>query len=280
LGTRELLDQKFMLADSRQNILDIPARHLNFKYLVAEWLWVQFGHSDLASLVQYNSQMKRFSDDGIYLTGAYGPHIGGGWNRCVEKLRKDPASRQGVIQIPRPQIETIDEPCTLSLQFIIRSSALHCLATMRSSDMWLGMPYDVFTFTQIQNVMAGELGVGRGTFVLNAGSSHIYESDVPKILAVVNAVEARTQHTRDLPGRPPAWLDDVFVTQSREPIPSSVDRHNDPWVRFANVLTSPNWSTALYELSTSGSFMRPPNDPRVTFTAFDLESPSEPESHV
>ena len=247
-ATRELLDSNLLLGDSRQNILNIPARHLNFRYLVAEWLWVQFGHSDVATIAQYNTQLNRFSDDGVFFKGAYGPHVNGHWQRCLDKLQRDPNSRQAVIQIPRPLEDTKDEPCTLSLQFMIRFGALHCFATMRSSDIWLGLPYDVFTFTQLQNVMAGQLGVRRGSFSLNAGSSHVYERDIPKALALLRSTQSATEPTWDLPGRPPAWLDDVLRSKSLEPIPSSVDRVIDPWVPFANALTSPSWAGALWEL--------------------------------
>ena len=43
-----------------------------------------------------------------------------------------------------------DIPCTLSLQFFLREASdqlwLHTIATMRSNDAWLGVPYDTFNF--------------------------------------------------------------------------------------------------------------------------------------
>jgi hypothetical protein len=247
LATHEQLDYIVTLYPADDgNVLDIPARNLNYKFLVAEWLWVMFGHADVASIAQYNGVMRRFSDDGVFLTGAYGPHVSGGIHTVLRKLKEDPMTRQAVIQIPRPQIRTKDEPCTLSLQFILRNHELNCIATMRSSDIWLGMPYDVFTFTQIQNCLAGALGVERGFFSLHAGSSHLYALDdahADKVLDRPNhyARNQWTLYSPALPGLPPSWLDDVFRTQRAAWIPSDAE---EPWLSYAHAMCSPSWGEA------------------------------------
>jgi thymidylate synthase len=46
---------------------------------------------------------------------------------------------------------------------------------MRSNDIWMGFPYDVFSFTAMQCLMAMELGLGIGTYTHIAGSLHLYE---------------------------------------------------------------------------------------------------------
>lgn len=251
--TLETLDSKLTLLDSRYNLLDVPARHLGFRYAVAEWLWVAFGRSDVASILQYNPQLQHFTDDGIWFTGAYGPHINGGWHRLVEKLRGDPATRQAVVQIPRPQrMHTKDEPCTLSLQFINRNNLLHCIATMRSSDVWLGLPYDVFTFTMLQNSLSGELNLERGSFVLNAGSSHLYEHDLDRAATVVREINGdlgTTIKTPDLPGRPPAWLEDVLVSRDSSCIPTNAKTEKSVWLPFTYALLAQSNAGARYELT-------------------------------
>lgn len=238
--TQELLCRKFAFKDSRRNILDVPERDLNFRFMVAEWLWMMFGHSDVSSISQYNHVIKEFSDDGVWLTGAYGPHINAQRHSVLRKLKEDPATRQAVIEIPRPHRFTKDEPCTLSLQFLRRDGMLHLIATMRSSDIWLGIPYDVFTFTMLQNCMAGELGIKRGWFALNAGSAHIYERNVAAAQAAQRSPTGRSLTTVDLPGFPPSWLDSVLMTRD----PRYVPVPNSPWHPFAEVLLSPTRSAA------------------------------------
>jgi thymidylate synthase len=255
LATYEQLDANIVLGDARFNIIDVPERKLNFRFMVAEWLWMSFGHSDVATIARYNPRIAAFSDDGLTFTGAYGPHIGAQRPRVLDKLRKDPATRQAVIEIPRPYNAvgpTKDEPCTLSFQFLARAHELHCIATMRSSDAWLGLPYDVFNFTQLQAEVAGELGLACGWFSLRMGSSHLYESnahDAMRCLIPTTSLAAGTVRSPCLPGRPPAWLDDVLVTGSLTPVPSSeFVSDGSIWFAYALALVATTNALALHNL--------------------------------
>ena len=86
--------------------------------------------------------------------------------------------------MPRNTIEnpTNDLNCTVCLQFIVRDEKLYCTTYMRSNDLWLGFPYDVFQFTCIQIRMAMELGLDIGSYTHIAGSLHIYERDFEKAI--------------------------------------------------------------------------------------------------
>jgi thymidylate synthase len=254
-ATREILDAHLRF-DAQFNLLACPGRGLNYRFAVAEWLWMSFGRSDVSSLAQYNKVIAQFSDDGVFLTGAYGPHIRAQWQRTVDRLTADPDTRQAVIEIPRPRGATKDEPCTLSLQFLLRGGKLNLIATMRSSDVWLGVPYDLFSFTQLQNALAGQLGVGRGWCALNTGSSHLYERDVdkaaPLVRVDVSEPAASSLYLPDLPGRPPDWLEDVLVHREDAvngkrlalPIPDG------PWARYARALLAPT-SVAAFDALTA-----------------------------
>ena len=48
---------------------------------------------------------------------------------------------------------------------------------MRSNDIWMGLPYDVFSFTCMQILLAFKLGVGIGTYTHHAASLHLYKRD-------------------------------------------------------------------------------------------------------
>lgn len=173
--TREILNVTFEVENGLDNILVFPTRDLNYRFMVAEWLWILAGLDDVNVLASYNSVMRKFSDDGHILSGAYGPRIMPQMPYILGSLIKTD-TRQAVATIwtPSPK-DSKDIPCTISLQWLIRNQHLHCTVNMRSSDVWLGLPYDYFTFSQITNYVASCLGLKVGSITMNLASSHIYE---------------------------------------------------------------------------------------------------------
>jgi thymidylate synthase len=185
---KELLSTQVKIEDLRNNILTHPLRDLNYRFMVAEWLWIQSGRNDVAWVQRFNKNIAQFSDDGKIFRGAYGPRFLSQVYPVLALLRKDPDTRQAVIRIFDDSDlagVTKDVPCTLSLQLLLRGGKLHGVMTMRSNDLWLGFPYDCFNFSQLTNSMAGELGVETGSFTLQAGSSHIYEQDWHKVRDII-----------------------------------------------------------------------------------------------
>lgn len=45
---------------------------------------------------------------------------------------------------------------------------------MRSNDVYLGLPHDIFAFTMLQEIAAREIGVGLGSYLHSVGSMHLY----------------------------------------------------------------------------------------------------------
>lgn len=242
LRCAEMSGLSIYISDLRQNILVHPARHLNYRFMVAEWLWIALGRDDLEPLARYNSVMRNFSDDGQALAGAYGPRLFPQWPWVHQLLEDDPDTRQAVVSIwtPRPTVSK-DIPCTIALQFLQRDGRLNCIAAMRSSDAWLGLPYDVFCFSQLTNCLAGELGVEPGWLQLNLGSSHLYEEHWEKAAAVLqHADEGELLTSPSLPCHPPAWLHLPLDGHGMlEPKAAT------PWLPYAKVLYSQNSADAL-----------------------------------
>lgn len=210
-GTRERLGTRVWFP-IKNNIVLSGVRDLNYKFMIAEWLWIQTGREDVASLDQYNKEVKRFSDDGVIYNGAYGPRLASQWDYLLGTLRKDRDSRQAVAPIftPCPK-ESKDIPCTVAFQVFIRNEKLYAIMTMRSNDLFLGFPYDVYNFSQLANALAGELGVDTGDFCLQAGSSHVYDRDEEKVLQILREPFGYLSSPR-LPGlcRNPAILTNEF----------------------------------------------------------------------
>jgi thymidylate synthase len=175
MRTKELIAQQVTILDMQDNILTLKKRDLNFRFMVAEWLWIEAGANDVNFISRYNKNISQFSDDGVIFNGAYGPRLAPQWKYILESLSK-PDSRQAVATIwtPSPQASK-DIPCTVAFQFLSREGRLHMIATMRSSDAWLGLPYDIFNFSMIGNGIAGEMGLKPGSLTMQLGSLHLYE---------------------------------------------------------------------------------------------------------
>jgi len=241
IGTREITGVTLRVDDLRQNIIHHPVRNINYKFMVAEWLWMTFGRDDLATLTRYNGQMSRFSDDGKILAGAYGPRLTDQWDYVLSTLRNDPASRQAVATIWQPNPSpSKDIPCTISFQFLLREGHLNLIVTMRSSDAWLGVPYDCYSFTQLANCLAGELGVKTGFFQLQLGSSHLYDDNLEKAQALLADQPTSGLDSPQLPGWPPPVLEDVLVGADVLVSPA-LARY---WRDYTRVLRADTWREA------------------------------------
>ena len=169
-----------------------------FEFMVGEAFWILSGDNRVATIRPFSKMISRFSDDGARFRGAYGPKIQDQLSHVVQTLSNDPDSRQAVINIWRENpAASKDVPCTLSAQFFIRDRKIHCADTMRSSDAWLGWPFDIFNFSMLSALVASEINDYRwrqgqkplvdklGTLRLTAGSQHVYERNFEKILRIL-----------------------------------------------------------------------------------------------
>lgn len=185
--TNELLGVSLKLLSPQCNLLLSPARKLNYHFMVGEFLWMLLGRNDVATIGRFNKQISAFSDDGVSFSGAYGPKLIEQLPYVIKTLIADPFSRQAVLTIWRERPgSTKDVPCTVAMQFLLRDKKLDMVTYMRSNDAWLGLPYDIYNFTMLQNYVAAALKVGLGTYHHVVGSLHVYEEHFEKAQAVAD----------------------------------------------------------------------------------------------
>lgn len=174
--------------------LSLSRRKVNYSFMFAEAAWIISGNNRASTITQFMKGYKNFSDDGVFLRGAYGPKVVDQLGYVVDTLEKDNDSRQAVLTIWRERPATSkDIPCTLAMQFLIRDDKLHLVTTMRSNDIVLGFTYDVFTFSMVamavQKLLAQrDIRVDLGDLYVNAGSLHLYEQHFE------DAIEWYTNH--------------------------------------------------------------------------------------
>lgn len=186
-----------IVVNTRCPVLWVPARKLNYKFMGAEAYWILSGDNRVETIAPYNSNIAKFSDDGKVFAGAYGPKILSQFTYVVDKLLEDPSTRQAVMTIWRENpTPSKDIPCTVAISFTLRDGELNAHVLMRSNDIWLGTPYDVFNFSMLVHAVCAAINehpcgfsVVPGLLFLTAASLHLYETNkaaAEECLASVN----------------------------------------------------------------------------------------------
>ena len=182
LETKEILGCRTVIP-MEYPVDTIKNRKLGYKFMAAEAAWILSGDNRVATIEPYAKAIKQFSDDGTYFFGAYGPPIRDQISHVINALAQDADTRQAVITIWRQNPrKSKDIPCTISCQFMIRDDKIHCFMNMRSSDVWLGVPYDWFNFSALSAFIALSLRAWDNKYELGnlyfyAASQHMYESN-------------------------------------------------------------------------------------------------------
>ncbi len=186
--TREILAASFSINKPRRRCVTNLARRWSLPLALGEFCWHIAGSDDLSFIAHYGPRWREYSDDNLAVGGScYGKRIFGHlpsersqWDMLVQLLRHDPMSRRAVLYFQQKPVDALrndskDVACATTLQFFWRADALHAIAYMRSNDAIWGLPYDVFLFTMIQEMLAAAIGAEMGTYHHVAGSLHLYE---------------------------------------------------------------------------------------------------------
>lgn len=199
--TREAIGLSFTLTNPRNNWA-FTRQKLSPRYAAAELAWYLSGSGRVEPIMFYAPQYARFADENGIVRGAYGERLAkyNQLHHVIEELKRNRDSRRAVLSMFMPQDVVVlpsggaDLPCTLNLQLLVRDGALDMIARMRSNDIWLGLPYDMFCFTTLQCLIADVLGVEVGNYHHEVGSMHIYSRDYEKIESSLDC----TQLSNDL----------------------------------------------------------------------------------
>ncbi|MEI9412379.1 thymidylate synthase [Mesorhizobium salmacidum] len=225
----EIFGALLELTNSRARLGRSEARARVFSPL-GELLWYLSGSNGLEQINYYVPGYHEFSDDGLILNGAYGRRMFGEarrnadteindeWQRVIDTLKAEPGSRNAIIQIyanadgarkgPEGK-RSKDIPCTCTIHFVIRKKRLHLHVHMRSNDVFLGLPHDVFAFTMLQEIAARELGVEVGTYQHSVASLHLYD-DTDTQTARTDALSYVNEGLHDIVPMPPMPLGDPW----------------------------------------------------------------------
>ena len=156
-------------------------------YAEAEWQWYLSGRRNISKLGEIYGKVpkiwRHMSDDNGNVNSNYGYQ----WLRgrqldyVVRTLKENPDSRQAAISIYDAKEHNdyeFDTPCTYAVQFTIIDNKLNMCVVMRSNDIWYGFCNDQYCFSNLQAMVAHEIGCEIGTYYHFVHNLHLYNDKI------------------------------------------------------------------------------------------------------
>lgn len=177
-----------------ERVLIDPGRDANPFFHLMESIWMLAGRDDVASIVPFLGNLRKFSDDGSRFHGAYGDrwrHAGRIGQRdqlaeIVRLLRRNPFDRRVVLQMWDCDLdlaqEGVDFPCNTHVYFravdtgeVGHPPALDMTVMCRSNDaIWGAYGANAVHFSVLQEFVASACGMQIGTMYQLSNNLHAY----------------------------------------------------------------------------------------------------------
>lgn len=251
---RELRGVTLQLTNPRARLSRSESRGRIFSAL-GELIWYLSGSHETDQVAHYIPKYRDYDEDGI-IFGGYGPRLRGESDqlaRVIRLLRERPATRRAVIQLfdsTDLNEKHQDVPCTCTLQFFSRNEHLDLVVYMRSNDVYIGLPHDVFCFTMIQELVARSVGVEVGQYIHMAGSLHLYDENAAAALRFLEEGFHTPTAMPPMTGRDPMSAVSELVqfesrSRSGENLASIAEISDQYWADLARLLV-------IFELDRRG----------------------------
>jgi len=197
-------------ADLSKGVLPIPSNRVYRPYVAAaEAAWILSGERSIEWISKHCSIWNKFASDGT-IESAYGYRARQKWGdqlqRAVVSLRKDASTRQCVINLWDGETDGMGlhpAPCPTQIVFNAdrQDRKLHCQVFMRSSDLFVGLPYDVMVWSLITDVIASEINYNLGKITFFLAHPHLYAGHADMI-----APRFDHKHYFKMPGWPIRYI--------------------------------------------------------------------------
>ncbi|MDI4567868.1 MAG: thymidylate synthase [Mycoplasma sp.] len=166
----------------------------NIKYLVDngvniwnEWPYEKYKKSDEYNGETLNDFIERIKNDSLFAKtwGELGPVYGKQWrdfngidqlSKIINQIKINPQSRRLIISSWNPkEIESmLLPPCHTLFQFYVVDNKLSCQLYQRSADLFLGVPFNIASYSLLTYLVASLCNLKVGEFVHTIGDAHIY----------------------------------------------------------------------------------------------------------
>ncbi len=194
--------------DLSQNFPLLTTKKLHWKSVVHELLWFLRGDTNIKYL---RERGVRIWDEWADENGDLGPIYGRQWRAwpsaeggvdqiagVIKNIKDDPHSRRHIVSAWNvPEIKnTRLPPCHIMFQFYVADGALSCQLYQRSADIFLGVPFNIASYSLLTLMVAQVCGLRPGEFVHTFCDLHLYLNHIK---------QAETQLSRE-PLSPPRVL--------------------------------------------------------------------------
>ena len=163
-----------------------------FRGIVHELIWLLSGNTNIKYLQDNNVHIwDEWADE----NGDLGPVYGHQWRNfnsqgydqirdIIERIKKNPQDRRIIVSAWNPaQIEQMAlPPCHCFFQFdVTPDGKLNCMLYQRSCDMFLGVPFNIASYSLLTMMIAQVCGLKPGEFVHTLGNAHIYSNHFEQV---------------------------------------------------------------------------------------------------
>lgn len=167
----------------------LTTKKLHLRSIIHELLWFLQGDTNIQYL---KDNGVRIWDEWADENGDLGPVYGYQWrswpnpdgthtdqiNKLIEALKHKPDSRRHIVSAWNPSF--IDDmalpPCHCLFQFYVADGKLSCQLYQRSADLFLGVPFNIASYSLLTLMLAQVCGYEPGEFVHTFGDVHLYSN--------------------------------------------------------------------------------------------------------
>jgi thymidylate synthase len=178
-----------MRFDLAQGFPVLTTKKLHLRSIIHELLWFLMGDTNIGYLKENGvSIWDEWADENGDLGPVYGhqwrswPTSGGGHidqiGQLVAQIRSNPDSRRLIVSAWNPaDIERMAlPPCHCLFQFYVAEGRLSCQLYQRSADIFLGVPFNIASYSLLTMMLAQVAGLKPGEFVHTFGDAHLYSN--------------------------------------------------------------------------------------------------------
>lgn len=198
-GTRSIFGYQ-MRFDLSKGFPLLTTKKVHLKSVIYELLWFLRGDTNIKWLNEHGVTIwNEWADE----NGELGPIYGQQWMRwkandgmeinqiqnAVEMIKNNPNSRRiivsgwnvGDLQTLISGKKTAPPPCHTMFQFYVANNKLSCQLYQRSADVFLGVPFNIASYSLFTMMMAQVTGKELGDFVHTFGDVHIYNNHFEQV---------------------------------------------------------------------------------------------------